>query len=326
MFFPEEVIFAPTNACNLSCAHCFVHEARPQKNELAADAACGFLASCLEAGREDILVGFSGGEPLMRESFISEVSSFAAAQGFLFSRVTTNGVFGASAEEREAALKAIFDAGFDGKVALSFDSFHGQGAKEAARFIRSCLDISGDNSAVEIMSAIPQCGDDAGFYSVFCEAAALLGCEAEVVAKDFARPCRFLLRGRDFAIPVYRFRQSLTASEMRWDAARWFEDDLCEGVGNCFFVHPDGSVAPCCGFANAHPALLIGKINDGYDALMQKALSHPAVRVCQGTGLLAFRKQLERSGVKFPGKTDDQCAFCGWALGREGLVSNTGIR
>ena len=317
MFFAEEVIFAPTAACNLSCAHCFAYPPPLMQNEaLSAEAACAFLSSCLDAGREDILVGFSGGEPFLRLEFLAQVSAFAAERGFLFSRVTTNGAFGASEAKREEALKALFDAGFDGKVALSFDSFHGQGAKEAARFIRSCLDISADNSAVELWSAIPARSTDAEFYCTFCEAAALLGCEVPVSAEAFAKPCRFLLRGRDFAIPVYRFRQSLPAALMRWDAARWFEDDLCEGVGRCFFVHPDGSVAPCCGFANAQAHLLMGKIDHGYAALMQKALSSPAVRICQETGLSAFRKKLERRGVELPGKTDDICAFCEWVLGQ----------
>ena len=313
MFFAEEVIFAPTAACNLSCEHCFAYP--PQSAEaLSAEAACAFLSSCLDAGRDDILVGFSGGEPFLRLDFLAQVSSFAAERGLLFSRVATNGAFGQSAAKRDEALKALFGSGFDGKVSLSFDSFHGQSAKEAARFIRSCLDISGDNTAVEISSAIPAGSSDAAFYSTFCEAAALLGCEAKVSLEAFARPGRFLLIARDFAVPVYRFRQSLPAALQRWDSARWFADDLCEGVGRCFFVHPDGAVAPCCGFANSHPSLLIGKIGDGYAALMQKALCSPAVRICQETGLSAFRKKLEKSGVRLPGKTDDQCAFCGWAL------------
>ena len=324
MFFPEEVIFAPTNACNLKCAHCFAHSpSTGQKDALSAEAACAFLSSCLEAGREDILVGFSGGEPFLRLDFLAQVSSFAAEQGFLFSRVITNGAFGASIAEREGALARLFEAGFDGKVALSFDSFHGQSAKDAARFIRAALDISGDNSAVEVWSVIPAASTDADFYAVFCEAAALLGCEASLSLEAFAAPGRLLLRGRDFAIPVYRFRQSLPAALQRWDAARWFEDDLCEGVGNCFFVHPDGSCAPCCGFANAHPALIIGNITDGYDALMEKALCSPAVRICQETGLSALRERLEERDVQFPGKTDDQCAFCGWVLENQGLELST---
>ena len=100
MFFPEEVIFAPTAECNLACAHCFAHSpSTGQKDALTAAAACSFLSSCLEAGREDILVGFSGGEPFLRLDFLTQVSAFAAEQGFLFSRVITNGAFGSSDAE-----------------------------------------------------------------------------------------------------------------------------------------------------------------------------------------------------------------------------------
>ena len=321
MFFPEEVIFAPTAACNLSCAHCFGRVIPPKGEALSAKAARAFLSSCLDAGREDILVGFSGGEPFLRLDFLAEVSSFAAAKGFLFSRIITNGAFGSSPAEREEALKALFDSGFDGKVALSFDSFHGQGAEDAARFIQAALDISGDNSVAEIWSAIPERPDDAAFFAAFQKTAALLGAEAQASLDDFAKPCRLLLRGRDFGVPVYRFRQSLPPNKMRWDARRWFADDLCKGLGQCFFVHPEGSAAPCCGFANGHPALLIGNIDEGYSALMEKALRSPAVRVCQETGLSAFRKRLEAKGAKFPGKADDHCAFCGYLL-ESGLLGN----
>lgn len=316
VFYPDEVIFAPTAACNLGCAHCFSRAIGPEKEALSVEGACAFLSSCLAAGREDILVGFSGGEPFLRLDFLCEVSAFAAKKGFLFSRVITNGAFGASHGERVKALKRLFGAGFDGKVALSFDSFHGQGAKAAARFIRAAIDISGDSSAAEIWSAIPADLGDEAFLGAFREAAALLGAEAPLSFSRFMKPGRFLLRGKDFAVPVYRFCQSLPAGKMRWNARRWFADDLCEGLGRCFFAHPGGDVAPCCGFANSHPALSIGRIGDGYAALLEKALSSRAVGICQGTGLEAFRKQLEDKGVKFPGKTDDQCAFCAYALER----------
>lgn len=315
MFYPEEVIFAPTAVCNLNCAHCFAHvPPSAQKEALSAESVCAFLSSCFEAGREDILVGFSGGEPFLRLDFLCKVSAFAVEKGFLFSRVITNGVFGASTAERESALEKLFDSGFDGKIALSFDSFHGQNANDAARFIRSSLDISGDSTAVELWSAIPANSSDTAFFAVFQKTAALLGAEARVSLERFMKPCRFLLIGSDFAVPVYRFRQSLPAGKLFWSAKRWFADDFCEGLGRCFFVHPDGNIAPCCGFANDRPALLIGHIADGHTALMEKALRSPAVRICQGTGLSAFRKQLEARGIKFPGKTKDQCAFCGWLL------------
>ena len=125
MFYPEEIIFAPASSCNLHCSHCF--SGRDYCREtFTAEEACAFLDSCLAAGRGDLLVGFSGGEPFLRADFLCTVSAFAAGKGFLFSRVMTNGMFGASPEERRKMLSRLFDAGFDGKVALSFDRFHGQ--------------------------------------------------------------------------------------------------------------------------------------------------------------------------------------------------------
>ncbi len=308
MFYPEEVIFAPASACNLVCKHCFA----PHNNEaLSIDSACTFLSSCLKANRSDLLVGFSGGEPFLCMDFICEVSAFACKNDFLFSRVVTNGIFGNSMLERELALERLFASGFDGKIALSFDSLHGQGAKEAAHFLLAAIGISSDTTVAEIWSVIPQ-NADASFFNVFQEAAAILELEVPIEAKDFMKPCRFLLRSDDIVIPVYRFYEALPPYKMSWDAKNWFQDDFCEGLGRCFFVHPDGSVAPCCGFANFYPKILIGTIDEGYATLMENAKISPGVSICQGEGISAFREKLEAEGIAFPGKASDQCAFCAY--------------
>ncbi len=310
MFYPEEIIFAPASSCNLHCSHCF--SGRDYCREtFTAEEACAFLDSCLAAGRGDLLVGFSGGEPFLRADFLCTVSAFAAGKGFLFSRVMTNGMFGASPEERRKMLSRLFDAGFDGKVALSFDRFHGQSPEEAAEFLFAVLDCAGDSSAAEIWSVIPADGEDRAFFRAFRQMAEILGAGAPSW-RAFRKPGRFLLRGNGFFIPVYRSRQSFSAADMRWNARRWFREDFCRGPGNCFFVHPDGMVAPCCGFSNRQPELLLGPAGAGYTELMRRAGCSPAVEACFVRGLASLRKELEAQGFSFPGKTEDPCAFCGY--------------
>ena len=92
----------------------------------------------------------------------------------------------------------------------------------------------------------------------------------------------------------------------------WFREDFCRGPGNCFFVHPDGMVAPCCGFSNRQPELLLGPAGAGYTELMRRAGCSPAVEACFVRGLASLRKELEAQGFSFPGKTEDPCAFCGY--------------
>jgi hypothetical protein len=112
-------------------------------------------------------------------------------------------------------------------------------------------------------------------------------------------------------INIIRVPYSPAAEENAWDSTVWFEDDYCRGPGNVFYVHPDGRVAVCCGFANENPGLIIGRIpNDGYRELMRRAAASPVVKACYDTGLAAVRERLEANGVKFPGKTNDPCFFC----------------
>ena len=69
-------------------------------------------------------------------------------------------------------------------------------------------------------------------------------------------------------IPVYTLPQTFPSNDNRaWQAKRWFKDDYCEGPGNIFYVHSDGNIAPCCGFANENPQLFIGKITDSFETI-----------------------------------------------------------
>ena len=85
-------------------------------------------------------------------------------------------------------------------------------------------------------------------------------------------------------INIIRVPYSAAADENAWTAPEWFEDDFCRGPGNVFYVHPDGRIAVCCGFANENPQLIIGDIRkDDYRSLMRRASQSPFVRACYAT-------------------------------------------
>ncbi len=312
MFHPEEIIFAPTGRCNLTCAHCRVSRGHA---ELSATAAISFLDSCSDGGIERI--GFSGGEPFLRLDFLVDVTQAAVDRGFFFDMLMTNGDWWKSETELSKALEAVYEAGFDGVIGLSWDAFHAQLPERIATFLRTVFSVWGRRDAVEILSV--RSPDEAAFLRDVDTVASALGGKVENLAGEPSRivDAAYLSRsgsdpddGKGLVVPIQRFPWSRPAEEGAWEASKWFVDDYCAGPGNVFYVHPDGQVAPCCGFANENQALLIGTINDLYDTLMAHAAANAQVLACYGTGLGVVRKRLEADGRKFPGKTDDICFFC----------------
>jgi len=317
MFNPEEVIFAPTGRCNLSCAHCHVTRGPA---ELVASEAVSFLDTCAEGGIER--VGFSGGEPFLRLDFLVEVTRAAVARGLFFDRLMTNGDWWADVPDLRAGLSAVCEAGFDGIIGLSWDAYHGQSPERMFTFMHEVFEVWARKDAVEILSV--RSPDDTALFRDFDAVSGRLGGLTERMAGEPSRmvDSAFLARSQSdpddgvaLSVPVQRFPRSRLAGEGAWDASRWFVDDYCAGPGNVFYVHPNGSVAPCCGFANENAALSIGTIRDSYDALMEQAAANMQVKACYETGLGAVRKRLEAEGRRFPGKTDDICFFCDYLCG-----------
>jgi len=312
MFHPEEIIFAPTGRCNLACAHCRVSRG---PEELSVDSALAFVDTCSEGGVERI--GFSGGEPFLRLDFLVAVTKAAVDRGFFFDRLMTNGDWWKNDAELRKALEAVCEAGFDGVIGLSWDAFHDQRPERITTFLRAVFDVWGRKDAVEILSV--RSPDEAAYLRDVATVAAALGGHTETIAGEPSRivDSAYLSRsesdpddGKGLVVPVQRFPWSRSAIEGAWNASKWFVDDFCAGPGNVFYVHPDGQVAPCCGFANENQDLMIGTINDSYATLMANAAANARVAACYETGLGAVRKRLESGGRKFNGKTDDICCFC----------------
>lgn len=301
-FYPEEIIFAPSGICNLKCPHCFVSKT---KKTLKSKDAISFLETC--KGSTVRKIGFSGGEPFLCMDFLTDVISYAVDNAYNFDRIMTNGIWWQTKEELIEKLTIIRDAGYDGKIGLSYDSFHGQKISQIKTFCQAVFEIFGKTS-LEIQSVISQFQFDVKNLELLGKG---FGCEAEYNIDKSTGAGMIFLKGKDVFIPVSRQPQSFLSNDTRaWKSDKWFKDDFCEGPGQVLFVHPDGNIAPCCGFANENPELFIGTIKQDFDTIMHQASKNPMLKICYNDGLSKQIKELKKKGVDIPGKTGDICAFC----------------
>lgn len=323
MYVPDEIIFAPTARCNLRCAHCRVSRI---PEELGVEEALAFLRDCAGQGIERI--GFSGGEPFLRPDFLLPLVKAATELDLLFDRLMTNGLWCKDEGELPHRLGALAEAGFDGRVGLSFDAWHGQSPEEGARFLEALFAAFGRKDCAEIIRV--ESPEDGPEPKRLLALASLLGGKVRFTEgkpraiEEGTRPLPEAAQGERLDLPVTTLPYSATGAEdsgdgKAWADEAWFEDDYCEGPGQVLYVHPDGSVAVCCGFANEREALKLGHIREGYEALMERARSSTAVGSCYDLGLGALRRELEKAGAVFPGRTKDICLFCDY-LCQKGLL------
>ena len=152
-FHPTEIIFSSTTACNLHCEHCFINRT-PHKLKIAD--AVRLIESCVEAGGQPepdgtLLpvidrIGFSGGEPFLYMDFLIEVTKAAISHDLMFDQIMTNGDWWQNEADLAATLQKLYDAGYDGKIGLSWDSYHGQTTDRMETFIRTVQEIFGEDS------------------------------------------------------------------------------------------------------------------------------------------------------------------------------------
>ena len=102
-FFPEEVIFAASNECNLHCPHCFITR-KPIK--LSSQDAIHFLESC--KGSTIRQIGFSGGEPFLQLDFLLDVIKYAVDKACLSNVKSLAYVIGILKNWNDKGYKEIF--------------------------------------------------------------------------------------------------------------------------------------------------------------------------------------------------------------------------
>lgn len=305
-FTPTHIIFAPTSQCNLFCKHCFVNRSiGVEKNKATITDAKKFLKSCKNTTIEK--VGFSGGEPFLELEFLNEIITETVEQDLYFDRLMTNAVWWESEIECIHALEKIANAGFDGTLGISFDSWHGQDPLKIARFIQIAHEIFKRSNLCEITTV----SNSTYSYDIDLLKKLALELEGTLITKG-AKPLKIQISSREaFHIPISMIELSKQENDTEaWKSKKWFKDDYCEGPGHVLYVHADGKVAVCCGFANEHNPLIIGSLQDSYEQLMKNAQKNTFISVCYETGLNKYRKKLQKQGIKFPGKTKDICLFC----------------
>lgn len=281
MFCPTEIIFSSTTVCNLHCPHCFVHR---DSKKLIPEDAINFIKSAVDAGSSIDRIGFSGGEPFLYFDFILDLTKAALSMDLMFDQIMTNGDWWKDEAELKNTLQRLYDAGYDGKIGLSWDSFHGQTTERMLTFIKTVQEIFGPDSIN--IQRVSNNTDNKNENSKIPE-----------------------------EIPVYTLPQTFQSNDQRaWQARKWFKDDYCEGPGQILFIHPDGNIAPCCGFANENKELFIGNIKQDFSTVMKQAAENKMISICYEKGLGKYKKelkkQLKKEGKKFPGKCGDICSFC----------------
>jgi MoaA/NifB/PqqE/SkfB family radical SAM enzyme len=301
-FRPKEVLFSPTTNCNLRCAHCDI-ERRP--GVLGKKAAVKFLISCGRAGINR--VGFTGGEPFLALDFMCAVSKEALRRGMLFGRIMTNGSWFEREKELVTALDRLYNSGYDGDICLSVDAFHCQNIQKCASFIRAAAEIWARPDIVSI-AAVKGAKEKETGRKIVRLARILHACPVRINGKLSA------IKGKNIFIRISHIDLSpigkVAKLKNAWDG-RWFKDDLCKGPGNVLFVLPDGTVKPCCGYAVDADILTIGSIKrDSPERILHNARVNRFTASIFSLGFHPIRKRLERSGVRFPGKTTNHCFFC----------------
>ena len=297
-FNPDEIIFSCTTACNLKCEHCFVNR-DPRKLDI--EQAITFLRNCAQSGKIT-RVGFTGGEPFLYMDFLLALTKETVSLELFFDQIMTNGDWWKDETDLRNKLQTLYDAGYDGKIGLSWDEYHGQSTERMEIFIGVVKEIFGEGS-VNIQTVE--------------QPLSLSGLTRQSNNKNtLINNTDSRVKPENDNVPVYTLPRTYPSEDPRaWHAKKWFREDYCQDPGNIFYVHANGNIAPCCGFANENPELFIGRITDSYETIMNNAVSNVMVQRCFSEGLSHYRrhglkKQLRACGKKLPGKTTDICSFC----------------
>src|SRR5579884_316152 len=314
-FRPNYLSFAGTYQCNLQCPHCCVPIEWPDRLDIGV--AVRFVEDAHTYGIR--ILGFTGGEPFLFPEFVHTLCRRAAALGFRFDKIMTNGLWFHDPAHLEATLEELSATGFTGKIGLSVDKFHGMQVDQLALFCRTARRVLERDNVLSLSYASRQ--PDQGLEPIQALARAL---EGTIEWSDLLG--RYLLVTPELTMtlnwnhlaPVER-AERFTGG---WDG-HWFKEDYCEGPGQALIVNPKGEVKPCCGFASDLDQLTIGNIyHDGVARIVRRARRHPYVGKVFREGLTAIREEiLARDPNALPGATSNHCYFCWYVLTR-GLASD----
>ena len=322
MFSPNEIIFVPTQKCNLRCEHCFT---RKNNDSLDFAQVKDFLLSAKNHGIETL--GFSGGEPFLNKNFLFDVVAFAVENDFYFDRIMTNALWAKNEDDLISSLESLQAAGFDGKIGISFDCFHNQNPERIALFIEKATSLWQERGICQLVAVKKDNGDNKKTLQMYEKLSALLNGKLIFESDGFPSIIQF---DEELENQI-NFYENANCLEIHWidyiaenyedahfwQSDVWFEEDFCSGPGNVLYVHGNGDVACCCGYANEEHALVLGSLcEDSFETIMENAKNKPILKTIYETGLLHHAEFLEKKGYAFPGKgrTKDNCLFCGYCI------------
>ena len=309
-FFPYEIIFSVTDICNLKCKHCYI---KKNNAKLDINAAINFLDSLTEENLSQIThIGFSGGEPFLFPEIIEAITKKSVEKDLLFDCIMTNGVWWKNQDELKITLQKIFEAGFDGKIGISFDYFH------ALAYESSCKNENDSKLKTEsnFSSYLQKISDFCNVIFEIWQDSSMIKIQA-VNYNPSKNENEFSIKKMIQQLPdcfdyqVFTFDESYTSDDKRsWQDKKWFKEDFCVGPGQILYVHSDGRIAPCCGFANENEKLIIGNINQTFDEVINQAKQNEMIKLCYLDGLSSKIKELKKQKLLPKGKTKDNCTFC----------------
>ena len=120
-FFPDQVVWEITYACNMRCIHCGTSAGVPRSDELTTDESLALIDELAELGCRGLTI--SGGEPLMRKDW--PVLARRSKERGIGTYLISNGFM-----VDEKIVEQFMDIGF-GNIGISFD-----GSKDVHNYIR----------------------------------------------------------------------------------------------------------------------------------------------------------------------------------------------
>jgi pyruvate-formate lyase-activating enzyme len=310
-FRPNYLSFAGTYQCNLRCPHCCVPIEWTDHLDIAV--ALRFLEDAHAYGIG--ILGFTGGEPFLYPEFVHTLCRRGTELGFRFDKIMTNGVWFRDRAHLEDTLGALAAAGFNGKLGLSVDKFHGIETEALADFCRAARRIFNRDNIVSLSYASRSPNQGLEPVQALAEKLGAVIEWSEVLGRHLlVSPELTMTLNWNHLAPVERAARFTGA----WDGT-WFEEDYCEGPGQALIVNPRGEVKPCCGFASDLDELTIGNIHrDTVAQIVRRARRHPYVGRVFREGLTSIRDEiLAKDPSALPGATSNHCFFCWYALSKK---------
>lgn len=310
---PTFLSLMPTYECNLSCAHCCVPKGAA--GEMPLDLALGCVQEAASVGITS--VGFTGGEPMLRGEWVTEVTRAAVSLGLEVDDLSTNGVWWTARGELEESLAGLREAGFRGGFHVSVDAFHaGAGSEQQAEFLRIARRVFGKMGDLNCAE-----GPGRSALPVLSQLAKRLG--ATLVEEGTAQGC---LRGDGFLLPYHCFPAADVGqggSGLVSTGVDWFGEFDCFGHDSVL-LDPNGGAHFCTGFAGLRAApLRVGDATrEWFSAVLSGAAELPLVKLLCEEGPGGLRRVIaSRLLNAFPRPWVSPCSFCYHCLTDERLLS-----